>query len=255
MKKRSKFVKLDMMACWNDALHLLISRREAVLAVAGVFLLLPAMLLAQFVGDPDFGTNPTAQEMFAIYQQYVEDNFAAVLGSNLVVSFGTFVIFVLFSAPGGQIVAEQFKAALGLFLGFLIANLLVTMVVLGGLFLLVIPGVYLGGRLGILPMVMAAEREGNPIKALGRTWQVSMGNGWRIVLMLFVVALMGVFLVSVVTLVVGLVLVMIFPGEGWPFLTNLIEALLGTILSVIISAVVAAIYRQLVADTAPQAAV
>ena len=44
--------KLNYMQCWNGAMALLGAHKEAILAIAGVFLFLPTFLMAHFVEPP-----------------------------------------------------------------------------------------------------------------------------------------------------------------------------------------------------------
>ncbi|VAV92326.1 hypothetical protein MNBD_ALPHA04-2366, partial [hydrothermal vent metagenome] len=41
-------MKLDYMECWNGAMALLGKHKEALLAIAGVFIFLPPVITAQF---------------------------------------------------------------------------------------------------------------------------------------------------------------------------------------------------------------
>ena len=243
-------VKLDLMACWKDAMGLVQAHREALVAIAGIFLFLPTLLMAQFVGDPDLANAETTEQILAAYRGFFEENFGAILLSNLVLSFGSFTIFVLFAGRAGATVGDYFAAAGKLFLFYLIANLLGSLATVAGLFAFVIPGLYIAARLVLVPMAVAGDAITNPIEALRRSWQLTRGNGLMILLFIFVIIIVGVIIVGVVGLIVGILVALAAGGDGWPFLVNLIDALLGTLLSVVIIAVVAALYRRLSASPA-----
>lgn len=242
-------MKLDYMACWNDAMAMLGANKEAVAAIAGVFLFLPSLMWAYFVGEPPIeGMTDPQQIQTAQISFLVENSFSLAL-SNLVVGFGSLSLYVLLAPNKRATVGDVLKAALGLFLFFFIANVIVAFGLLFGFLLFIIPGLYLFGRFALVPMVIADQEERNPIEAIKKNWELTKGNGWSILLFLAIIIMVGGITVLVAGLVIGLVVGLASGGAGWPFFENLFTSAFGAVFQVILIAVVAAIYRQLTGKT------
>ncbi len=242
-------MKLDYMACWNDAMAMLGSNKEAVAAIAGVFLFLPSMIWAYFVGEPPIEGLTDPAEIQAAQLAFLVDNAFGLMLSNLVIGFGSLSLYVLLAPNRRETVGDVLKAALGLFLFFLFANIIVAFGLFFGFLLFIIPGLYLLGRLSLVPMVIADQEERNPIEAIKINWEVTKGNGWSILLFLVMIILVGGITVLVAGLVIGLIVSLASGGAGWPFFENLFTSALGAVFQVILIAVVAAIYRQLTGRT------
>ena len=238
-------MKLDHMACWNDAMAMLGTHKEAVAAIAGVFLFLPSLLWAYFIGDPPIeGLTDPEQIQAAQIAFLVENSFSLAL-SNLVIGFGSLSLYILLAPNRRETVGDVLKAALGLFLFFLLANIMVALGLFFGFLAFVIPGLYLLGRFALVPMVIADQEERNPLEAIKKNWELTKGNGWSILLFLVMILLVGGITILVAGLVIGLIVGLASGGTGWPFIENLFTSAFGAVFQVILIAVVASIYRQL----------
>ncbi|NRD88870.1 hypothetical protein C8024_04455 [Sphingopyxis sp. BSNA05] len=136
-------MKLDYMQCWNGAMALLAAHKEAVIAIAGVFLFLPTLLFAQYVAPPILTGEEDSNALIAIYMAYFNDNALAILASNLVMSFGALAIYFALVPSRSHTVADNLTAALKFLLIYLLANLLSGLIILPGLMLFILPGLYL----------------------------------------------------------------------------------------------------------------
>lgn len=96
------------------------------------------------------------------------------------VAQGTIVRLALDRRGGVQrTVGEGLTAALKAWPPIVIAVLLAAMPVAAGLLLLIVPGLYVAGRLGLtLPLVLDGAR---PVAAIERSWALTAGNGWRVI--------------------------------------------------------------------------
>lgn len=238
-------MKLDYMACWNDAMAMLSSNKEAVAAIAGVFLFLPSLMWAYFVGEPPIEGVTDPEQAQAIQIAFLIENSLSLALSNLVAGFGSLSLYVLLAPNRRETVGDVLKAALGLFLFFLLANFIIAFALLAGFLLFIIPGLYLLGRFSLVPMVIADQEERNPVEAVKKNWELTKGNGWSILVFLAMIILVGGVTVLAAGLVVGLIVGLASGGAGWPFIENLLTSALGAVFQVILIAVVAAIYRQL----------
>lgn len=238
-------MKLDYMVCWNDAMAMLSNNKEAVAAIAGVFIFLPSMMWAYFIGEPPIEGITDPQQVQAAQLAFLVDNSFSLALSNLVAGFGSLSLYVLLAPNRRETVGDVLKAALGLFLFFLLANIIVAFGLLFGFLLFIVPGLYLLGRFSLVPMVIADQEERNPIEAVKKNWELTKGNGWSILLFLAMIILVGGITVLVAGLVVGLIVGLASGGAGWPFFENLFTSALGAVFQVILIAVIAAMYRQL----------
>lgn len=243
-------MKLNYMQCWNGAMALLGAHKEAILAIAGVFLFLPTILFAQYVAPPVFTGDEDMTGIVAIYSAYFNENSFSILASNLVISFGGLAIYFSLAPSRSNTVAENLIAALKLFVFYLIANLLTALVTLPGFILFIIPGLYLTSRLILVPVVIADQRERNPIELLKKSWALTRDNGFSILLFILIIAVVGTITIGVLGAVTGVVAGLATGGTGWPFVENLIASLTGTAFQLVLTAVIVSIYIELTGKTA-----
>jgi hypothetical protein len=84
--------------------------------------------------------------------------------------------------------AESLRYALGRTLALCIAYLVVIVIVVVGLILLIIPGIWLAVKLSMVFPAVVFERR-NPFGAVGRSWSLTSGHFWRTLGTLLVVFL------------------------------------------------------------------
>jgi uncharacterized membrane protein len=70
------------------------------------------------------------------------------------------------------------------YLGIVLANLLVTALVMLGFILLVIPGIIIGCRLAFTGYLVM-DKNLDPIQAVEESWRMTRGHGWTIFFMAF----------------------------------------------------------------------
>jgi len=240
-------MKLNYMQCWNGAMSLLVANKEAILAIAGVFIFLPTLLFSQFVVPPIFNGDEDGNTMLAIYSAYFSENSLSIIASNLVMSFGSLAVYCALAPSRNNTVAEDLVAALKLFLIYLLANLAIAFIVLPGFLLFIIPGLYLTARLILVPIVIVDQWERNPIEALKKSWSSTRHNGFSILLFILIIAVVGMITVGVLGAVTGVIAGLATGGTGWPFIQNLVAALAETAFQLVIAAVITSIYIELTA--------
>lgn len=238
-------MKLNYMQCWNGAMAQLGAHKEAILAIAGVFIFLPTLLFAQFVTPPVFNGDEDMDAIVAIYSAYFNENALSIMASNLVISFGGLAVYFALAPSRNNTVAEDLVAALKIFIIYLIANLLSALVSLPGFLLFIIPGIYLTCRFIVVPVVIADEGERNPVELLKRSWAVTQNNGFSIMLFILIIAVVGTIAISVLEALTGVVAGLATGGTGWPFVQNLVASLTGTAFQLVLTAVIVSIYIEL----------
>lgn len=238
-------MKLNYMQCWNGAMALLGAHKEAVLAIAGVFLFLPTLLFAQYVVPPVLNGDEDIGRMYAIYISYFDENSFSIVASNLVMSFGGLAIYFALAPSRSNTVAEDLAAALKFFLWYLIANLLTALVTLPGFILFIIPGFYLTSRLILVPAVVADQGERSPIEMLKKSWALTKDNGFSILLFIAIIVIVGSITIGVLGAITGVIAGLATGGTGWPFIENLVASLTGTAFQLVLTAVIVSIYIEL----------
>jgi len=238
-------MKLDYMQCWNGAMALLVAHKEAILAIAGVFLFLPTLLFAQYVAPPVLTGEEDANALIAAYSVYFNENALAILASNLVMGFGGLAIYFALVPSRSHTVAENLGAALKFFVIYLLANLLSGLIILPGLLLFILPGLYLSCRFVLIPVILADQLERSPVELLKQSWSITRDNGFSILFFLAIIMVVGGITLNVLEAMTGVVVGLATGGEGWMLILNLVASLIGTIFQLIIYAVIVSIYIEL----------
>ncbi len=227
--------KLDYSAAWAEAITLLKMHREAIVAIAAFFLFVVGWASAYLLPQPDLAGVTTIAEMAEILNAHLRANWMFILPTGLVGLYGGLVLYVLLTRTDLPI-------------PYFFANLLVTFLIIGGLFALLLPGFYLVGRLAILPCVLANEPALGVIGSIKRSWDTTKNVGWSVALLVLCVTIMIWIVSQVVGLVVGLLCILAAGPGGIPIVQTGFAALLASIGAVISVALIVAIYRQLSAE-------
>lgn len=241
-------VKFDMGAAWDDTLQLLKSHTALVGTIAGVFLFLPALAVAWFGPVP---IEPAAGADFNQVMETFRESFRQMIPGQLAIALsaliGTAGILRLWLSRTGTSVGEALTFALMLFPTMLAIQILCGILIGLGFILLLVPGLYLLGRLALVAPAVADRSLYNPFEAIRTSWELTRGNGWAIFFFLFLVALV----IVIAALIIGGIASVIAgsePGFG-RMLGGFIEAAFSAVGSLASIAVSAAAYRQLALRT------
>jgi hypothetical protein len=229
-------------AVWEDTLRLLRQHAPLLAAIAGVFLFLPALLFAVFMPPPvPQGGNP--ERVVQLVFDYYRTAAPWFLVQGLFTMVGTLAMLRLVFARdtvGGALVHGlmllPFYFLLSIICGFMIGF---------GLILLIVPGLYLLGRLAPVSAVLVAENRRNPFDAIGRTFALTRGHGWAILGIVFVVAIVAGIAVSIAGTLFGLVFVLVAGQELGKLLVSVVVSALNAALATLLTMLYAAIYRAL----------
>lgn len=226
-------------------------RREAdlVLALAGALVFLPAFAV-QLLCDPmpplpaQPGDEAVMAQWMAAVTAWGQANAFWYLLADVIGMVGLAAIAVLLVAPGRLTVGDSLGDVLRRLGRFVLLNLLVAIPVGLGLWLFVLPGLYIQARLIAAVPVVAAERDQSAARALGRSWRLTSQVSWPLL-----GAVIALFLAQ------WLVVSPLFSLDSWlrlqghdnPFLIALVAALLagaGTFYNVGLLLVGVATYRR-----------
>lgn len=252
---------------WDDAVAMLRADAALLLSVAGVFLFLPALLMAYLLPAPNV---PPEQALHAM-QAYYLDNWPWVALSALVNMVGAVALLQLLLGPRGQTVGDAignsarlvpsyFAASFlsGMAVAIALVIILIPLALIFGdrsafagpaslviLLCLAVPCIYAFGRLLMIGPAIVAERKLNPFAAILRSVELTKGRGWAAIGLVFVVFFAGSVVALAISYVAG-ALFLLAAGEGLGgFLVLIVRALLDAIVAIILAALIAAIYRRL----------
>lgn len=263
-------MRFDSNQAWKDAAQAVSANRDVLLALAGVFLVVPSFALVLLMPPPEpaDGTDPKA--MFAMLGQYYSEAWPALLGMGLLSMLGTLTMLALFTDRSRPTVGEAIKLGLGGMLTVIGAQLIVglaaavaTALVMGAgaasgapviglvLGLLLATGlIYTMIRISLVSPVVMVEGQRNPVAALSRSWDLTGGN--VLYLLAFYLLLLVAFVVVYLLLSggIGMLVALVTSGGVTAAINNLVAACLQAVISVYFVAVSAACHRQLAGPSA-----
>lgn len=271
-------MNFDSSRAWRDAMALVQANREVLIAVAGVFFLLPGIASALFLTDYQNNLMANIGNSAAV-RQLMEGNVGKVMSfgliSLLLQSVGHMAMLALLTDRTRPTVGQALGIAvrafptlaatiLIVFAGYLLGALIYAVFagVLGVatgigmltfVLILLLAGVmvYVMVKLSLTMPVIVIEKVLNPFAALTRSWRLTRGNSLR--LFLFYLLLVLIYLVIATVFGGGIMLIAtLAAGEGTLSLvvTALVSGLFGAMASLLITAILAAIHRQLAGPSA-----
>jgi hypothetical protein len=238
-------MKFSYSAVWDDTVGMLKRNGSLLLALAGVFFMLPALLTGYLFPTP---ANADADPVGAMFAYYRENWLGLMIGS-LVNTIGSAAIYLLLFDRRGGTVGSAIAAALPIVPFYFLMSLLVSLAIGFGFVLLVVPGIYLIGRLATSGTVMVAEGRRNPLNAIGGSWRLTKGKGWAVAGLVLIVGLAGAILSFAITAVLGSIFLLVGGREGvGGLLVLILNSALTAVLYTVLIVLLAAIYRRLAPD-------
>jgi hypothetical protein len=240
-KVRGAQMKISYSAVWEDMMRMLRENARLLAAIAGVFFFLPALLIAQYLPPPET-TDP--DRVFRDLIEYYSNAWPWLLLHSLVSMIGGAAMLRLVLVRGTNV-----GAALGfglMLLPFYFLLSLICGIIIGlGCLLLLVPGLYLFGRLAPAVAVMVAENRRNPIEAVSRSFQITTGNGWAVFGLVFIVGLVAGVVILVVTLLAGTIFALAAGQDLGGLLAAIVSSAMSAAFATLLLVLYAAIYRGL----------
>ena len=235
--------KISYDAVWADLVSMARTNASVLSVLAGVFLLLPNFAQLLFAPPPEF-------EHFDLnavkaMNDYIRENIVVLILCNLPVWLGSAAILALLLDPRRLTVGEALTGSLALLISVILLNWITQFAIYGGFVLLILPGIYLVGRLAAAAPAQMAERLRNPITALKRSLELTRGNGWRIAGLVLLIAVVATIFTAAINFVLGIVVTLLVPASALPASAALLRSVLGAATALLILLLGAAIYRQL----------
>ena len=239
-------MKFSYNAVWEDTGRLLKAHGALLAAIAGVFVFLPNLLFGYFFPPPEPPEGMALREFFRIFLEYFKDHSLWIVLQSFVIMIGSAAMLRLVFPPRVTVAGAIMFAVL-LLPAYSILVVMTNFIVLIGILLLIVPGLYLWGRVLPAAPAMVAEDRRNPIDALKRGFALSSGRGWAILGLVLLVLIPGAILVWVIERLAGIVLILAAGQELGKMLTAVVYCAASAVLTIVLVMLSAAIYRALAA--------
>ncbi len=252
------------MKIWDEAVKALLANRDVLLAVLGVFSILPNFALQMLAPVPEPVAGQQAAQLLDRLGVYFDANWMPVIAVTVVQFFGMLVTLALLADPARPTVSEAMRKAAGAAPTFLAALLLA----LAGSFLTGLIPVILIGLSGSLSLTQLAAVMGtvvilymlvrfafagpavlldgqrNPVLALRRSFAATQGIGWQLLVFILLIFVAFRIVGWLITAAVVLVATLIAGAAGAALVGALVGCLVQAALLACFVAVIAASYRQ-----------
>lgn len=237
----AKFTQNDV---WADALRLTRNHWPALIAIAGVFVFLPTLLVNYFypMGEPPAGSDLQVFARFIL--DYYRENSLPLVAQSFVTMIGTAAMLRLVFAQGGT-VGGALGFAIALLPAYSIMMVPIGLAVGMGLALFFVPGIYLWGRLLTAGPAMVAEQRRNPLDALKRGLELSRGHGWLNAGLYLLVFIPGMVLAVVLSQLGGILFILAAGQEMGVLLAQIVLCAVQAVVIAVLTMLAAAIYRAL----------
>lgn len=268
---------LSYSAVWDDTMRLLRDNGRLLAAVAGVFFFLPDVASAIYLKPPEpQSENPAV--IFAAMQTFWIAAAPWLALQFLIAMIGSAAMTRLVLAPGTTVGAAlafgvrllPFYVLLTLAVAVLaMVACLPIILVIGGigaavgpgpalalvgliaLVVLLVPMLYLSGRIIPSLPVMVAEGLRNPVTVLIRAFALTKGKGWAVLGLFIVVILVGAIVTGVATALISIVFFLTAGREVGALIAAVVSSVLSAGFATLLVMLYAALYRAL----APSASV
>lgn len=235
--------KFDMGAAWDDATMLVRAHLPLTGVLAGLFFFLPGMMMA-LLGPAPLSPpgNVTPEQLNAMLMADLRQQFPWLLAITMASTLGSLAILRLWLARAGTSVGEALLFTLAM-IPTMIAMFVVQSALMAIAFLLlIVPAIYLFGRLAAAYPLLADRNIKNPFAALMGSWQLTSGNGWRVAFFVFLFLIVLIVISLIVQQVTG-----IFGARGsfGYLIGSVINSAVSAGFGLLNTAVLASVYRQL----------
>lgn len=228
-------------AVWDDTVRLLRDHGRLLAAIAGVFLFLPALLVAHFLPPPE-PTDPARMAEFIL--RYYRETWMWLLAQMLVTMIGTAAMLRLVLARGTN-VGGAIAFGVMLLPFYFLLSLLCVLIVGFGFVLLFVPGLYLIGRLSPATSLIVAEGRRDPFAVISRSFEITRGRGWAVFGLVLIVGIVGAIAFGVASMLFGLIFHLAAGREVAELLGAVAGSALNACFATMMLMLYAAIYRAL----------
>jgi hypothetical protein len=230
---------------WADVLAMIRASGALLATMAGVFMFLPSLAMWMYAPMPAPPSGGESNEGVRFLLDYYRGNWPLLLLVNIIGTFGQVAILTLLLDRDRPTVGEALGASARLLPMYFVMTIITNFAVVTGLFLFLVPGIYLLGRLTLAGPVMVGDGVANPVDAIRQSWTYSKGLGWRIAGLVMLIGIVAWIALSAASSVLGVVAGLLLPEGAGAVAKAFADALAGGALALLIAVLTAAIYRQL----------
>ena len=263
-------IKFDSNLAWKDAIAAISANREVLLALAGVFFMLPSLAFALLFPVPEPNAAMTAEQQAAMTMEFLRSAAPLIIPMAVLQAAGTLTLLTLLTDRARPTVGQAIKLGFVALVPYVLAQILFggAVALLGSLLLglaaaigspalgsvimaMVMAGLIYGViRIALVPTAIAMEHLRNPVAAIKRSWALTEGNAGRIALF-FVMLFVALLVVTVVLqMLIGTLLLVIAGAEGARVGIGIVSSAVSAIITLYLVAVLASIHRQLAGTAA-----
>ena len=258
---------LDSSAAWASATRMVAANRDLLVAIAGVFFVLPGLAGAVFAPSPAMTPDMSEKQILAVMQDYYATSLPLLLVLSLFPMAGMLTMLVAMLDTARPTVGQAIRQSVRALPSYFAAQLLVALAIvplsmaLASVLALLLPdrlavSVALGlllypiMRTMLVGPVVAKEGIRNPVTAIRESIGLTRRNAGRILLFIGMAGFVFLVVYGLIMMFVGVVLVLMFKGETQRLLGEAVSGVLLAIGYTYFVAMLAAIYRQLTGDAA-----
>lgn len=265
MSTAPKRPPFDSNRAWSDAANMVSANRDLLLALAGVFLVVPAFAVGMLLPPPEPQDGAELQAILANMGEYYQSNAMVLVAMALFQMIGTLTILALFTDSHRPTVGEAIRLgfrytptaiAAQLILGLAIGAMVLLPITLGGatkspgftalgLLAAIGLGIWAMVRLSLVAPAVMVDRLINPLRALERSWRLTEGNVLRLLAFYALVLIGFVVIMLVAEGVTRLLLIMVASAKTTDIVATLAGTLMQAAMSIYFVAISAASHRQL----------
>ena len=263
-------IKFDSNLAWKDALSAVSANREVLLALAGVFFMLPSLAFTLLFPVPEPNAAMSAEQQAAMTLDFLKSAAPVILPMAIFQAAGTLSLLTLLTDQARPTVGQAIKLGFVALLPYFLAQLMFGVAfgvagslllglaaaigspALGSLILAIVMAALFYGviRITLVPTAIAMEHVRNPVAAIRRSWTLTQGNTGRIALF-FVMLLVALLVITVVLqMLIGTLLLVIAGADGARVGIGVVSSAVSAVITLYVVAVLASIHRQLAGTTA-----
>lgn len=263
-------MEFDASRAWNDAVANASAKRDLLLPIAGVFLLLPALATSYLFSDFQGMAMTDPKQASKMLEGMMGTFFAVMLVTVLMQMVGNMALMKLLHDSERPTVGEAIKHALSCLPTLIGALLLVYVTMFVAMFAVMLVGAAVAGavgtgaiafllfvplligivyamiRLSLTMPVTVIDGERNPIGAMQRSWRMTGGFVGRLLLFFLLLGVVYLVISMVVSAVAGaIVSLTVGLGAVGMLLIGIVSGAIGAVFGVLMAAVVVEVHRQL----------
>lgn len=230
---------------FTDAVTLWRAERELLVALAGLFFVVPMLGAVLLVSTLDLSAAAAdPDKMRAALGAFYTTNWLPILAISLAMDFGSFAIFNLFLQGGGRTLGEVLLLALKRFPAFFVLNTLAGLLFSFGFSMFVVPGLFILARTWLAGPAYAAAPEQGILAAYRQGWLRSAGlSGFALLGLTSMVMFVAFGLVVIAGGILGTIGAVAGGGQVVAIVSYLVTALIGGFAWTALAVIRVAAYR------------